>query len=153
LSIQCGSAPADWQEFFRELFASCDVLPVTEEIALAAAEVNCALRAPLKAPDALIAAVASAAGAVLVTADDRFLRLPGLEVEFVRPSLTWSAAAICRRHPPPCHGRSTVSEIPLAPTVTALAASNGGASRISTAWESAVVNSETSLRASSICRA
>jgi len=81
-----GSAPADWQEFFRELFASCEVLPVNEEIALAAADVNSALRAPLKAPDALIAAVASAAGAVLVTADDHFLRLPGLEVELVRPS-------------------------------------------------------------------
>jgi predicted nucleic acid-binding protein len=81
-----GGAPADWQAFFRDLFASCDVLPITEDIALAAAEVNSALRAPLKAPDALIAAVASAAGAVLVTADDDFLRLPGLTVELLRPS-------------------------------------------------------------------
>lgn len=79
-------APADWQEFFRDLFASCDVLPITEEIALAAADVNSALPTPLKAPDALIAAVASAAGAVLVTADEDFLRLPGLAVELLRPS-------------------------------------------------------------------
>ncbi len=80
-----GSAPAEWQEFFRELFASCDVLAITEDVALAAAEVNSALPAPLTAPDALIAAAASAAGAVLVTADDDFLRLPGLAVELLRP--------------------------------------------------------------------
>ena len=80
------SAPAAWQEFFRELFASCEVLAITEDVALAAAEANSALRAPLKTPDALIAAAASAAGAVLVTADDDFLRLPGLAVELLRPS-------------------------------------------------------------------
>jgi predicted nucleic acid-binding protein len=45
-----------------------------------------ALPAPLKAPDALIAAAASAAGAALVTADDDFLRLPGLAGELLRPS-------------------------------------------------------------------
>jgi predicted nucleic acid-binding protein len=80
-----GSAPAEWQQFFRDLFASCDVLAITEDVALAAAEVNSALRAPLKAPDALVAAAASAAGAVLLTADEDFLRLPGLAVELLRP--------------------------------------------------------------------
>jgi predicted nucleic acid-binding protein len=80
-----GSAPADWRQFFRDLFASCEVLAITEDVALAAAEANSALRVPLKAPDALIAAAANAAGAVLVTADEDFLRLPGLSVEILRP--------------------------------------------------------------------
>ncbi len=80
-----GSAPVEWQEFFRELFASCDVLAITEDVALAAAEVNSALPAPLKAPAALIAAAASASGAILVTADEDFLRLPWLAVELLRP--------------------------------------------------------------------
>ena len=79
------STPAAWHDFYRELFAGCDVLPITEDVALAAAEVNRALAAPLKAPDALIAAAAAAAGALLVTADEHFLRLPGLDVEFLRP--------------------------------------------------------------------
>jgi predicted nucleic acid-binding protein len=79
------SAPAAWRDFYRELFAGCDVLSITEDVALAAAEVNRELAAPLKAPDALIAAAAAAAGALLVTADEHFLRLPGLDVEFLRP--------------------------------------------------------------------
>ena len=78
------SAPAPWREFYEELFSGCDVLPITEDIALAAAEANRALAAPLKAPDALIAAAAAASGAVLVTADEHFLRLPGLAVELLR---------------------------------------------------------------------
>jgi predicted nucleic acid-binding protein len=80
-----GSAPKTWREFYRELFASCEVLPITEEIALAAAEVNRTLRTPLRAPDALIAAAASSVGAILVTADEDFLRLPGLAIELLRP--------------------------------------------------------------------
>ncbi len=79
------SAPGEWQDFFRELFSSCDVLAITEEVALAAAAANRTLAAPLKAPDALIAATAAAAGAVVITADEHFLRLPGLRVELLRP--------------------------------------------------------------------
>lgn len=81
-----GSAPAEWQDFFRELFSSCDVLAITEDVALAAAAVNRTLPAPLKAPDALIAAAAVAAGATVITADEDFLRLPGLRVELLRPT-------------------------------------------------------------------
>jgi len=81
-----GSAPSEWQEFFRELFTSCEVLPITEDVALAAATVNRTLAAPLKAPDALIAAAAVAAGAVMISADEHFLRLPGVRVELLRPS-------------------------------------------------------------------
>lgn len=81
-----GSVPVAWREFYRDLFAGCDVLPITEDVAFAAAEVNRALAAPLKAPDALIAAAATAADAVLVTADEHFLRLPGLRVELMRTS-------------------------------------------------------------------
>jgi predicted nucleic acid-binding protein len=81
-----GSAPAAWQDFFRDLFGSCEVLAITEEVAHAAAAANRALAKPLKAPDALIAAAAVAVGAVVVTADDGFLRLPGLRVELLRPS-------------------------------------------------------------------
>ncbi len=80
-----GSAPSEWQDFFRELFSACEVLAITEEVALAAAAVNRTLPAPLKAPDALIAAAAVAAGAAVVTADEHFLRLPGLRVELLRP--------------------------------------------------------------------
>jgi predicted nucleic acid-binding protein len=80
-----GSAPSEWQDFFRELFSACDVLAITEEVALAAAAVNRTLAAPLKAPDALIAAAAAAAGATVITADEHFLRLPGLQVELLRP--------------------------------------------------------------------
>ena len=80
-----GSAPNEWQEFFRDLFSSCDVLAITEDVALAAAAVNRTLAAPLKAPDALIAAAAAAGGAVVITADEHFLRLPGLRVELLRP--------------------------------------------------------------------
>jgi predicted nucleic acid-binding protein len=80
-----GSAPSEWQEFFRELFSACEVLAITEDVALAAAAVNCTLPAPLKAPDALIAASAAAAGAMVITADEHFLRLPGLRVEVLRP--------------------------------------------------------------------
>ena len=81
-----GSAPSDWQDFFRELFSACDVLAIMEDVALAAAAVNRTLPAPLKAPDALIAAAAAAAGATVITADEHFLRLPGLRVELLRPS-------------------------------------------------------------------
>jgi predicted nucleic acid-binding protein len=80
-----GSAPSEWQDFFRDLFGACDVLSITEDVALAAAAVNRTLPAPLKAPDALIAAAAVAAGATVVTADEHFLRLPGLRVELLRP--------------------------------------------------------------------
>lgn len=81
-----GSAPSEWQDFFRDLFSSCDVLAITEEVALAAAEANRTLATPLKAPDALIAAAAAAAGAAVITTDEHFLRLPGLRVELLRPS-------------------------------------------------------------------
>ena len=81
-----GSAPGEWQDFYRDLFSSCDVLAITEDVALAAAAANRTLASPLKAPDALIAAAAAAAGAVVVTADEHFLRLPGLRVELLRPS-------------------------------------------------------------------
>ena len=80
-----GSAPSDWQDFFRDLFSGCDVLAITEDVALAAAAVNRTLAAPLKAPDALIAAAAVAAGAAVITTDEHFLRLPGLRVELLRP--------------------------------------------------------------------
>ncbi len=81
-----GSAPSEWQEFFRDLFTSCAVLAITEDVALAAAAVNRTLAAPLKAPDALIAAASVAAGAVVISADEHFLRLPGVRVELLRPS-------------------------------------------------------------------
>lgn len=81
-----GSAPSEWQDFFRDLFSACDVLAITEDVALAAAAANRTLAAPLKAPDALIAAAAAAAGATVLTADEHFLRLPGLRVELLRPS-------------------------------------------------------------------
>jgi len=81
-----GSTPSEWQGFFRDLFSACDVLAITEDVALAAAAVNRSLAAPLKAPDALIAAAAAAAGATVITADEHFLRLPGLRVELLRPS-------------------------------------------------------------------
>ena len=81
-----GSTPSEWQDFFRDLFSACDVLAITEDVALAAAAVNRSLAAPLKAPDALIAAAAAAAGATVITADEHFLRLPGLRVELLRPS-------------------------------------------------------------------
>jgi predicted nucleic acid-binding protein len=80
-----GSAPSSWQDFFRDLFSACDVLAITEDVALAAAAVNRTLAAPLKAPDALTAAAAAAAGAVVITADEHFLRLPGLRIELLRP--------------------------------------------------------------------
>lgn len=80
-----GSASSEWQDFYCDLFASCDVLAITEDVALAAAAVNRTLGAPLKDPDALIAAAAVAAGAVVVTADEHFLRLPELRVELIRP--------------------------------------------------------------------
>jgi len=81
-----GSAPSEWQDFFRDLFSACDVLAITEDVALAAAAVNRTLAIPLKAPDALIAAAAASAGATVITADEHFLRLPGLRVELLRPS-------------------------------------------------------------------
>jgi predicted nucleic acid-binding protein len=81
-----GSTPSEWQDFLRDLFSACDVLTITEDVALAAAAVNRSLAAPLKAPDALIAAAAAAAGATVITADEHFLRLLGLRVELLRPS-------------------------------------------------------------------
>ena len=78
--------PRTLRDFYADLFWLATVHPVTREAAEIAAEVSAARPRPYRAPDALIAGVAIARGARVVTADAGFPRPPGLEVELVLPS-------------------------------------------------------------------
>lgn len=78
--------PARLRDFYADLFSLAAVHPVTGEAAQIAAEASAARPSPYRAPDALIAGVAVALGARVVTADASFPRLPGLDVELVLPS-------------------------------------------------------------------
>ncbi|HEU4382551.1 MAG TPA: PIN domain-containing protein [Anaeromyxobacteraceae bacterium] len=78
--------PPELRDFYDDLFALGAVHPVTREAAELAAAASAARSSPWRAPDALIAGVAAARGARVVTADSGFPRLPGLEVELVFPS-------------------------------------------------------------------
>ncbi len=78
--------PRALRDFYADLFALATVHPVTREAAEIAAEASAARPSPWRAPDALIAGVAVALGARVVTADAAFPRLPELEVELVLPS-------------------------------------------------------------------
>ncbi|MGQ0504403.1 MAG: type II toxin-antitoxin system VapC family toxin [Myxococcaceae bacterium] len=85
--LTCSSALTDeLRQFYEDLFGFATVYSVTREAAEAAAFASSLRRAPLKAPDALIAGVALERGARVVTADSGFLRIPGLDVELVLPS-------------------------------------------------------------------
>jgi len=93
------TTPAPLLEHYAELFErAARVLPVSSVAARCAADA--ARAAPgIKTPDALIAGTALEHGLAVVTSDADFLRVPGLEVEWVasgpvahEPRAAWRAA-------------------------------------------------------------
>lgn len=73
-----------WQQQYRSVMNSLEVLPLEQEASQAYADLRAGLEAagtPIGANDMLIAAHALSLGATLVSGDAEFSRVPGLQLE------------------------------------------------------------------------